>query len=129
MKFFEFGQIREALEYSQKVSVHLHDVVFDNSPLCFRAAVNRRKECIAHVFCKDADLLRKMARKLGIKVIYIDKEGNYNQHLDLCGVPLKKLFLRHIDRLLKGGPSKDSAIDAVCEMITHYPGCRSWINE
>lgn len=73
------------------VAVHLHSIVFPNSPKCFREAVRRGEE-IAHVFGQDADELKQVASAMGVKVLFIDKRGTRSQHIDLCGGPLKKLL-------------------------------------
>jgi hypothetical protein len=93
-KLFQILELREALAYSHAgaLAVHLHRIVFSHSPKCFIRDV-RAGRPIAHVFCLDAARLRVIARQLGVRVIFIDKEGTPDQHLDLCGKPLAQLLL------------------------------------
>lgn len=49
----------------------------------------RRCEDIAHLFDLDTERLKTTARLLGVRVVYIDREGTDSQHIDLCGNPLK----------------------------------------
>lgn len=90
---FQPNEIHEARAHAQAggIAIHLHKIVFPHSPQCFRQAV-KRGEYIAHVFGQDAEELRALARSLGIKVVFIDKEGTPSQHLDCCGAPLKRLL-------------------------------------
>ena len=69
--------------------MHLHQIVFPESPLCFRQAVDRGED-IAHLFDQDKARLEKTARRLGVRVIYIHKEDTPRQHIDLCSGPLRK---------------------------------------
>lgn len=73
------------------VAVHLHSIVFERSPDCFKAAVGRG-ERIAHLLDQDTARLYTTARRLGVRVIVIERQGKPWQHIDLCGGPLKKLL-------------------------------------
>lgn len=44
----------------------------------------------AHLFDQDKERLVKTAKKLGVRVIKVDREGTPMQHIDLCGGPLRK---------------------------------------
>jgi hypothetical protein len=90
---FEMRQLREAeaLAAAGGQALHLHNVIVDpdRAPRCFVQAV-RRGEWIAHLFDRDAERLRATARRLGVRVVSIDREGQDGQHIDLCGSPLRK---------------------------------------
>ena len=70
-------------------ALHLHKIVFPQSPRCFRDAV-ARGEPIAHLFDQDKGRLIATARRLGVNVLVVEKEGQPSQHIDLCGSPLKR---------------------------------------
>jgi hypothetical protein len=63
--------------------------VFGHSPLCFRVAVSRGED-IGHLFDKDESRLVATAKRLGVRVIAIDRRGQPGQHIDLCGGPMRK---------------------------------------
>jgi len=56
-----------------------------DTPNCFKG----RGE-IAHLFDMDAARLTATARKLGVRVIRIERANTTRQHIDLCGKPLAK---------------------------------------
>lgn len=93
MKTFQALEIAEALAHAQAggQALHLHRIIVDRrkAPRCFVAAVDRG-EHIAHLFDLDTDRLKATARRLGVRVVYIDRAGTDRQHLDLCGAPLRK---------------------------------------
>lgn len=62
----------------------------DKAPRCFRGLAEYGK-----VYGKDAFDLEALAKKLGVKVVVIDRRGQVNQHIDICRGPFeraKKLF-------------------------------------
>ena len=69
----------------------LHTRYRIKSPTCFKRAV-AAGENIAHVFCKDRELLESLARRHGVRVIKIEHPGTNRQHVDLCGQPLASLL-------------------------------------
>jgi hypothetical protein len=93
MKAFKTSEIDEALDYSRAggQALHLHRIIVDynKAPKVFIAAV-RRGENIAHLFDSDYDRLEKTARRLGVRVIVVEREGTDRQHIDLCGKPLQR---------------------------------------
>lgn len=93
MKKFDCMELREAISHASDggQSLHLHRIIVDRrrAPACFVRAVDRG-ENIAHLFDQDVDRLRATARRLGVRVIVVEKEGTLDQHVDLCGGPLKK---------------------------------------
>lgn len=93
MKLFQRNQIKEAYAYadSGETAVHLHDIVFRESPACFVRDVKAGKY-IAHVFSQDVELLTELAVRSGIKKVVIDGKGTRRQHVDFCGKPLENLI-------------------------------------
>jgi hypothetical protein len=127
MKVFDFFYVEEAIQYAGegKVALHLHNVVFDESPLCFRMAVRARKEPIGHLFDQNKARLVSTAKRLGVKVIFIDKEDTKDQHIDLCAGPLKKLLLEHLHALVY--KRKYKSAQKVIKLMHSYHGARPWI--
>ena len=94
LRVFTWREIFQAYLYSKRggQSLHLHNIVFSSSPNCFIRAVNKG-DYIGHLFDMDELRLIKTARRLGVKVIFIDGEkGTCRQHIDLCGMPLRRLL-------------------------------------
>lgn len=93
MKVFQERELRQAIEYAMtgEVAIHLHSIVFRHSPQCFIAAVGRGEQ-ICHLFDQDKERLIATAKRLGVKVIKLEREGEPRQHIDLCGAPLRKLL-------------------------------------
>jgi hypothetical protein len=95
MKLFTTYEVEEAKAHAAAggQSLHLHAIIPDRAraPRCFVQAVDRG-EPIAHLFDQDRERLVRTARKLGVRVIFIDKEGTARQHIDLCGGPLRKAY-------------------------------------
>ncbi|MDD2765609.1 MAG: hypothetical protein PHE83_16730 [Opitutaceae bacterium] len=56
-----------------------------DTPSCFKG---RRQ--IAHLLDQDRTRLIATARRLGVRVIRVEKEGTHQQHIDLCGHPLTR---------------------------------------
>lgn len=96
IKVFEMLEIEEAYACALAggQALHLHNIVFDHSPQCFRTAVETRGEWIAHLFDQNAWRLMELAKRCGINVIYIDKQGSPRQHIDFCGNALQKLLAK-----------------------------------
>lgn len=93
MQIFREREVEEAVAHSAAggQALHLHRIIVDRrrAPRCFVQAVDRG-ESIAHLFDLDTERLKATARRLGVRVIYIDRAGTPNQHVDLCGGPLRK---------------------------------------
>lgn len=86
-------EVEEAIQYASEggQSLHLHKIIPDRrtAPACFVQAVDRG-ENIAHLFDLDKARLVATAKKLAVRVVYIDREGTNRQHIDLCAGPLRK---------------------------------------
>lgn len=93
MKVFRVFELEEAREYSLSgdIAIHLHHIVFPNSPKCFKNDV-RVGLPIAHVMCQDIPTLLSLSRRLGINKIKVEGQGTPNQHVDFCGKPLRELM-------------------------------------
>jgi len=92
MKKFKCLEIEEAIEFAQQggQALHLHQIIMnpETAPRCFVSAVNRGED-IAHLFDQNLERLKETVRKLGVRVVFVDKLGTPNQHVDLCGKPLR----------------------------------------
>ncbi len=89
MKFFPQDKIHEARAYAMAGGQALHvcssSFVGPNAPDCFK----RGKE-FAHLLDQNLDRLKFTARRLGVRIVFIDREGSDSQHVDLCGAPLER---------------------------------------
>ncbi len=85
MKTFQMSEIFEAYEHVNTggQALHLH-TVNQGHPLFKRYPV------IAHLLDLDKDRLVRTAKKLGVRVIKVEREGTGKQHIDLCGKPLER---------------------------------------
>lgn len=93
MIIFQQMQVNEAIACAAAggQALHLHRIIVDErrAPQCFVRAV-RRGEDIAHLFDQDKDRLVKTVKKLGVRVIKIERIGTPRQHIDICGKPLER---------------------------------------
>lgn len=93
MKRFACLEIDEALAHAAVggQALHIHRIIVDRkkAPRCFVASVDRGED-IAHLFDLDEMRLCATARKLGVRVVYVDRAGTPRQHIDLCGAPLRR---------------------------------------
>ncbi len=85
MKLFQFHQIKEAKKYALAggQALHLHSLNQGHP-------VFRKYPVIAHLFDQDKERLILTVRKLGVRIIKIDRESQPFQHIDLCGKPLER---------------------------------------
>jgi hypothetical protein len=93
MKHFTTLELPKALAYAAAggQALHTHRIIVNPAaaPRCFVRAVERGQD-IAHLFDLDTERLKATAAHLGVKVLFIDKEGTSSQHIDLCGAPLRR---------------------------------------
>src|SRR5262245_19278773 len=93
MKHFSDLEVEEAQAHAAAggQALHTHRIIanWEKAPYCFRAAV-RRGEDIAHLFDQDVKRLALTARKLGVRVVVVERLGRPGQHVDLCAGPLRK---------------------------------------
>lgn len=127
MKVFDFREVKEAQEFAQYggVALHLHSICFDHSPRCFRDACWKRNEPIAHLFDRDKERLWSTVKAVGVNVIAIQYTDREEQHVDVCGDPLRRLIVMHYDRLLRLG--KTSSIKRLRKILSNYEGSRKWL--
>ena len=90
MKKFEQREIREAKDHAANGGQALHVMsgsfayLRKDTPSCFK---NQRQ--IGHLFDQNKTRLIVTARKLGVRTIKIEREGEPGQHIDLCGKPFQ----------------------------------------
>ena len=93
MKVFRSHELEEAIVYAAAggQAIHLHRFIGDRvrAPACFVRAVDRGED-IAHLFDRDERRLILTAKKLGVRVVVVERSGSPRQHVDLCGAPLRK---------------------------------------
>lgn len=91
LRIFEQRDLVDAYAHSATggQSLHLMDGAYGNmqsrTPNCFK---NRRQ--IAHLFDQNRERLVSTAKRLGVRVILVEREGTPKQHIDLCGKPLER---------------------------------------
>lgn len=104
MRVFAMMEVNDAVAHSQAggQALHLHTIIpdRDRAPKCFVDAVDRG-EYIAHLFDTDRSRLVETARRLGVRVLHVDRDGDRGQHIDLCSGPLRKAYklLERADQL------------------------------
>ena len=86
IQVFAMREIQAAIEHSAQggQSLHVHPFTQGGHKLF------KRYTEAAHLFDQDVERLKKTARKLGVRVIKVEKEGTPSQHIDLCGKPLER---------------------------------------
>lgn len=94
MKLFQLRELQAARDFAAAGGQALHLMPADfvagvasarKSPSCFRGG----REA-AHLFDQDEVRLRATARRLGVKVLQVEKAGTPSQHIDLVGGPLNR---------------------------------------
>lgn len=91
MHVFQQKEIREAIQHAGTgaQALHLHRFLTPRAPSCFKRDVEAGLP-IAHLFDQDHRRLVATAKRLGVKVIRIERMGTPRQHIDLCGQPLRR---------------------------------------
>lgn len=93
MKSFPCREVEEVKAYAAAggQALHLHRIIMDRrrAPRCFVREVDVGRD-IAHLFDQDEARLRATAKRLGVRVIVVERRGEPGQHIDLCGAPLRK---------------------------------------
>jgi len=90
MKRFEMRDVEAARAYAMAGGQALHvcptaPFVRAGSPRVFKNSAE-----FAHLFDQDGTRLTETARKLGVRVVLIEKGGTPSQHVDLCAGPLER---------------------------------------
>ena len=86
MKQFTAKEIFEAYEESKAggQALHVQSINTTGHRLFARYPES------AHLFDMDKERLIATVKKLGVRVIKVEREGTFRQHIDLCGKPLEK---------------------------------------
>lgn len=73
------------------IAIHLHRIIVNRSkaPKVFVAAIDRGED-IAHMFDQNLNRLMTTARRLGVRVVRVERKGTKYQHIDLVGSPLAR---------------------------------------
>jgi hypothetical protein len=89
MKVFQQTEIRAARDYAASggQAVHLCSSAYV-PPDAPRVFVQSRE--FAHLFDNDKCRLVATAKRLGVHVVVVDRDGMPGQHVDLVGAPLKR---------------------------------------
>ena len=90
MRVFTYGEIEEALQHAADGGQALH--LFDPRPFCKPSTPScfKRASEAGHLFDRDNRRLVETARRLGVRIVHIDRAGGSGQHVDLVGAPLRK---------------------------------------
>lgn len=88
MKLFTQKQLREARDCAAQGEQALH--IFKAYAAPGAPAVFRRHKEWAHLFDQDEERLIKTVKRLGVRVIKVERRGQPLQHIDLCGKPLER---------------------------------------
>lgn len=91
MREFQQRQLQEAADHAAigGQALHLMSGGFaygrKDTPNCFKG-----RSQIAHLFDQNLGRLKETARRLGVRVIKVERLGHKYQHIDLCGMPLTR---------------------------------------
>jgi hypothetical protein len=90
VKFFEQRELKAAFLHAEQGGQALHlcrsaQFVGPSAPACFK-----RSKQFAHLIDHDVDRLMATARRLGVRVVKVERGGRPGQHVDLCGKPLER---------------------------------------
>ena len=85
MRRFLMQEMSTALEYAEGggQALHVHT-------LTGRHRLFSKYHEIAHLFDRDEERLIMTAKRLGVQVIKVERRGEREQHIDLCGMPFIK---------------------------------------
>lgn len=93
--------LRAALAYAAAggQALHLHRIIGSRTraPRCFLVEVDAGRP-IAHLFDADPVRLAKTVRRLGVRVVRVERPGDPRQHVDLCGKPLARAVAESDDQ-------------------------------
>lgn len=87
MRFFERRQYREALAHAAQggQALFIHAWHGQSRIRCFDGA-----PFIGKLFDQDRERLMATVRRLGVRVVAVDRAGQPEQHVDLVGRPLQR---------------------------------------
>lgn len=88
---FEQNELLAAYDHAAAGGQALHLMsgrfayIRSDTPSCFKGRAH-----LAHLFDQDRERLIATARRLGVRVIKVERPGARGQHIDLCGKPLER---------------------------------------
>ena len=91
MRVYQTKELPAAYEHAAQggQSLHLMSGRFaylrKDTPSCFKG-----RGQIAHLFDQDTSRLAATARRFGVRIIKVERQGERGQHIDLCGKPLER---------------------------------------
>jgi hypothetical protein len=107
MKLFNYrdrqGYVAYAASGGQSLSLWPGSIAdaIPTAPKCFKGL-----EEFGKIHDQDAARLTATAKRLGIRVVYIDRRGTPEQHIDLCRGPLEKAKAEAAQAARKSGDSE-----------------------
>ena len=89
MELFKEHQLAKAYIHAQKGGQALHFFsdpgIYSGAQSCFK-----RSRQAAHLIDNNIGRLIATAKRLGVRVINVDRKGRPGQHIDICGRPLQR---------------------------------------
>lgn len=97
MKLYQAQKIKEAILNANRGGQSLH--IYKALPNLFPKAprVFKQASIWGHLFDQNKERLIETAVALGVNRIFIHSENTENQHIDLCGRPLRKAIENTIE--------------------------------
>lgn len=93
MRHFAARELEAAIAYAAAggQALHTHRIIGDwrKAPRCFKV-VFTRGEHLAHLFDQDEVRLVATVKRLGVRVVLVERLGTPRQHVGLVGVPLRR---------------------------------------
>lgn len=96
MRLFTTKQLRAAIQYAKEGGQALHVHPFTSGHRLFA-----RYNEAGHLFDQNFDRLVLTAKRLGIRVIKVERIGTDKQHIDICATPLA--LAKRLCEVVKGG--------------------------
>jgi hypothetical protein len=90
MKLFQQRELKDAYLFAESGGQALHlcksaSFVTSAAPNCFKRSTH-----LAHLIDYDIDRLMATARRLGVRVVKVERPNKSGQHVDLCDKPLDR---------------------------------------
>ena len=94
IKSFEERDVWEARDHAQAggQALHCHFQLGARPPACFSRDV-KKGIAIGHLLDQDKGRLEDTARRLGVRIIVVERIGQPLQHIDLCGAPMRRALV------------------------------------
>lgn len=118
MVSFEMKEIREAKAYSKQggQALHIHNMNIGHPMF-------RRYPVIAHLFDANTTRLIATARRLGVRVIKVERAGEDGQHIDLCGKPFERARSEAVEHRLAVDWATPCPICGILRYQAWCPNC------